>query len=426
MSHRKPRIVIVDGYSTGRELVRELAARNVDCVHLRSTADVPEPAARSFDIGPYAIDLGHFEDMCAALAAVEAVEPQAVVAGSEWGVTLAEWLADGLGLPTNRMPLASARRDKFAMIEAVRRTGLLVAQQAALSSVEEARDWVRRRDQWPIVVKPLSSAGSDGVSVCACMGDVERAFAGAMNRRNFMGLCNERLLLQSYLSGPQFIVNTVSRDGLHYVSDAWYMTVGTPWSPTAMRELHLLEPSLALAQALFDYTKTAITALGIENGAAHSELRWTPNGPALVETNARIMGAAMDPVPYRAAGLPTQASCFAEAITSPAQFESTLARGHYEFRQHLTKVFFLFEHAGEIGGVGGLDRLSALPSFHAHYRALRPGDRVWRTSDTLARGGTVYLVHAERPRILADLERIRAWEKQGALYAVRTASEAAA
>ncbi len=31
------RIVIVDGYSTGRELVRELAARNVECIHLQST-----------------------------------------------------------------------------------------------------------------------------------------------------------------------------------------------------------------------------------------------------------------------------------------------------------------------------------------------------------------------------------------------------
>jgi hypothetical protein len=37
------RIVIVDGYSTGRELVQEIVERNVECLHLRSSQQLPCP-----------------------------------------------------------------------------------------------------------------------------------------------------------------------------------------------------------------------------------------------------------------------------------------------------------------------------------------------------------------------------------------------
>jgi hypothetical protein len=416
----KKHVVIVDGYSTGRELVRELSGRGVTCLHLRSTPQIPSVVSKCFDVSAYDKDLGYLGTVDAAIDRLCVLCPDAVVAGSEWGVTFAEFVADGLGLPTNRIETISARRNRFDMIEAVRVHGLRTADQAPVHTAEEAHVWAKRHRKWPVVVKPMLSAGSDGVVICNHHADIDHAFAQALYRENLLGSFNDRLMIQSYLSGPQFIVNTVSRGGRHFVSDVWQVAYRVvPGGSSAPGSMTLLDPSRPVSRDLVAYTLAALRALGIENGAAHSELRMTPQGPALIETGASLMGEAMDAAPYQAAGLPTQASRYADALTAgnavncSAQGENT-----YVFKRNLVKVFFEFDQRATVRDTDGLSKLKALPSFHGHYRSLGKGAQVWRGSDSLFFGGVVYLVHDDPKQIEADLRQFREWESAGELYAL--------
>lgn len=415
-SHSLRRIVVVDGYSTGRELVRELSTRDIECLHLRSTPELPAVVRSCFDRRPYDGDLGYLGPAEDAIAVLRAYRPDAVVAGSEWGVTFAETVAQGLGLPTNRPATRAARRDKFEMIEAARRHGLLVAEQAIAQDAAAAHAWAERHGAWPIVVKPLASAGSDGVSICHDHADIEAAFANALGREALLGGVNEHLLLQSFLPGPQFIVNTVSWNGRHRVTDAWSMITAVRGRDVVPGGIQLLDPATPEAEALILYTLRVLDALGIENGPAHTELKMTPQGPALIETGARLMGAAMDEPSYAAAGLRTQANVFAGVLAGEA--EAGFDEECYRLRRPMTKLLFNFDRHGEIRGTEGLGRLRELPSFHAHYRPLSRGARVWRTADWLACGGMVYLIHDDPSAIEADISRIRRWERRGELYAV--------
>jgi biotin carboxylase len=414
---KQKRIVIVDGYSTGRDLVRELLDRNVECLHLRSSPELPAAVAQCFDPTPYDGDLGYLGTPEEAVEVLRFMGPDAVVAGSEWGVSFAEEVAHGLGLPTNRIESLTARRDKFEMIEAVRGHGLRTAAQALLSSLEEAHAWADRHGEWPIVVKPLSSAGSDGVTVCHSHADIDAAFDNAFGQVNFMGGTNERLLVQSYLPGTQYVVNTVSWSGRHYVTDVWRMEHTVVGSTVIPQGMTLVDPRTPEARALTDYTLGVLDALGIRNGAAHSELKWTPDGPALIETGARVMGAAMDRCSYAAAGIPSQAAVLAMVLSgSDCERDDLFLRRHYRLRRQLALVLFNFSEAATVTDTEGLARLGDLPSFHAHHRGLKPGDKVWRTADWLARGGVMYLVHDSADQIAADIRAIRDLEKRGALY----------
>jgi hypothetical protein len=419
-THGNKHVVIVDGYSTGRELVRELSGRGVTCLHLRSTPHIPSLVSKCFDVSAYDEDLGYLGPVDAAISRLHVLRPDAVVAGSEWGVTFAEFVADGLGLPTNRIETTSARRNEFDMIEAVRAHGLRTADQGSVQTAQEAHAWAKRHGKWPVVVKPMLSAGSDGVVICNHHADIDHAFAQALYRENLLGCFNDRLMVQSYLSGPQFIVNTVSRGGRHFVSDAWQVAYRTvPGGSIAAGSMTLLDPSLSVSRELIAYTLAVLPALGIENGAAHSELRMTPEGPALIETGTRLMGGAMDAAPYRAAGLPTQASRYADALTaSNAVNYSAPGKSTYVFKRNLVKALFVFDHAGTVRDTDGLSKLKALPSFHSHYRGLETGARVWRTSDSLFCGGVVYLVHDDPKQIEADLRQFREWGAAGELYAL--------
>ena len=414
-------IVIVDGYSTGRDLVRALLERDAECLHLRSTPALPSAVAGSFDPSPYDAELGYLGDAGAASDALKAFQPRSVIAGSEWGVTFAEQVAARLGLATNRPELSNARRDKFAMIETARACGLHVAQQSVVTSPAAAHAWASRHATWPVVVKPLASAGADGVTLCRSHADIDSAFAAAIDRENFMGGFNDSLLMQSYLAGPQFIVNTVSRNGRHYVTDVWSMSLVCKGNQVIPGGIDLLDPGTSDSNALIAYTTRVLDALGIENGAAHTELRWTPEGPALIETGARIMGAAMDEASYRAAGTYSQASVYATVLSGePWEYSRLFAHGHYEPGRHMSKLMFDFTCDGQVTSVDGLSQLRSLPSFHAHYRGLKPGDLVCKTKDWLCRGGVVYLVHDSREQISADIATFRDWERRGRLYGIES------
>lgn len=419
MTSRK-RVVIVDGYSTGRDLVRELLDRNVECLHLRSTPDLPRAVAACFDPTPYSKDLGYLSRPAEAQVALTRLKPDAVIAGSEWGVSFAEETAHLMQLPSNRIETLAARRDKFRMIDTVGQAGLLVARQALISSLEEAHAWATRHGRWPIVIKPLASAGSDGVTICHNHEDIRTAVARALNEENFMGGHNSQLLIQSFLAGPQYIVNTVSSRGNHYVTDIWKMDITQTGREVIPQGISLLDPEAPHARSLRDYTLRALDALGIQNGAAHSELMLTREGPALIETGARIMGAAMDTPSYEAASLSSQAGVLASVLAGE---DLPREAAHYRRNRQMSKVLFNFKEAATVTGIEGLKRLATLPSFHAHYRGLKPGSTVHRTADWFAQGGVVYLVHDETARIQHDIRQIRRWEKTGLLYELAPLSE---
>ncbi|MGI9488268.1 MAG: ATP-grasp domain-containing protein [Geminicoccaceae bacterium] len=414
-------VIIVDGYSTGRELLNMLILLDTPCLHLRSVAEPPSVLARSFDPRGYLEDLGHLGVPVEAAATLRDRNPAAVVAGSEPGVTYAEQLADQLGLPTNDMHQAECRRDKFVMTRTIADHGLHAASQILLRDKAEAECWAGKIARWPIVLKPIDSAGSDGVTICHSYDDIGYAADRIFDKTNLLGFTNRKLVAQSFLDGQQFIVNTVSKDSLHTVTDVWYMNVRpVPGFANAMQDFVLADPNAPEIAELIAYTKKAITALGIRNGAAHSELKLTKEGPALIETGARLMGPTIEASPYLAAGLPgTQASALAHSLVAPDRLvEDYRAERCYCYRKAIAKSFFIFKGQGTVRSTKGLERLKSLPSFHSMHRPLLEGDEVRLTADTVGRGGVVYLVHDRPEQIDQDRSLIRKWDDDNQLYEV--------
>jgi hypothetical protein len=125
-------IVIVDGYSTGRELLRELLALNVECLHLSSEAQY---AKRDYEAGLYDADLGYLGQATAVEEVLWPMAPTNVAPGSEKGIELAARLSAALGLPTNDLDRIPDRRIALAALRHIR-------QPAPLSSVWRSRHFI--------------------------------------------------------------------------------------------------------------------------------------------------------------------------------------------------------------------------------------------------------------------------------------------
>jgi biotin carboxylase len=400
---------VVDGYATARFLVAELTARGAECVHVASGPNPPASYRRVFDPTIYLRDLGHDPDRHATAARLRELGVAAVVAGAETGVELADQLNHDLGTPGNDIGTVAARRDKFAMTERVRAAGVAAPDSTLAATPEEAVAWFTARGGSPVVVKPVASAGTDAVSVCRTEEQVRDSTAALLGTTNFFGAVNDVVVVQEYLVGREFMVNTVSLHGVHKVVDVW-RSVRLPGTRPICDYQEPLSPTDPDAQRVAAYTVDAITALGIRHGAGHTEVMLTASGPVLIESAARLMGGFLPWVSAKFSGT-SQIHLCAAALTNPAEFER-FSHADAELSRHVRNVWLINPRPGPGRADGWQRRLEELPTFVALTSKVRPGQTVPETVCLPSAPGFVSLAGD-----LADVDRdqrtIREWEANG-------------
>lgn len=146
----------------------------------------------------------------------------AIIAGAETGVLATDELATRLGLRGNGNDtrLSKARRNKYLMGEVVRATGVRAVAQRMVKTWEDAREFLEKLQLdgiacrastsiYPVVVKPVESAGSDDVFKCQTTEDVKQAVERIAGKVNGLGVVNECALVQEFLQGTIIPVSLI-------------------------------------------------------------------------------------------------------------------------------------------------------------------------------------------------------------------------
>lgn len=143
-----------------------------------------------------------------------------------------------------------------------------------------------REFQYPIIIKPSDRSGSLGVSkICA-----PAEYYPAIDKAMEVSFRHEAMI-EEFIEGREISVEFISYQGHHYplqITDK--VTTGAPH----FVELEHHQPS-SLSKDMYDtiysITEKALNALGITNGASHSEYKITPKGRiAIMEIGARMGG----------------------------------------------------------------------------------------------------------------------------------------
>ena len=296
-------VVVTDTFTTGAFLANSLfkMGYKVICVLSADLKDllkmIPEGLEVSFEA---TITLDHEAEHSIALQSVidqihaVGIPVVAVFAGAETGVELADALSEAMGLRTNGTAQSEARRNKYVMGETIRSAGLRAVKQLRATAWGEIEAFL---DAWQpnpykVIVKPVDSAGSDDVTLCLNLQEVQAAFGNIMGKVNGLGLVNKAVLVQEYLEGTEYILDLVSRDGEHKVAGVWTYdrrpVNGAGFVCFGQRMVSADEPHV---KELIAYQKKVITALGIRHGPTHGEVKWFKDEPVLVEVGARCQGA---------------------------------------------------------------------------------------------------------------------------------------
>ncbi|MBO1416847.1 ATP-grasp domain-containing protein [Streptomyces sp. FH025] len=404
-----PLVAVVDGYSSGAHLVRELLDRGAACLHVRSSPTVNPYYQATFNPSHYVDDLGHDPDPAAVAARLTARGIQHVVAGTESGVALADHLAHLTGRPGNVLELAPARRNKFRMAEALADAGLDAPRSTLATDPDEAAQWFTGSGSDAVVVKPVDSAASDHVRICRNAVEVSRAAADVLESANLFGTPNRTVLLQEFLEGPEYYVNTVSVDGRHLVVETWrYTKSRTPDGAPVFDFEEPADPESPQVQGLHRYLSEALTALGIRNGAAHSEVVLTSRGPVLIDPGARLGGGVLPWVSAKLAGH-SHAGLLAAGIVNPPELSAAALPLRWE--RPIRYVSLINHFPGTVADLGWRDRLADLPTAVAVAALPSPGTHLPRTHDLLTSPGFLYLSGTTHEEVEADYRTIRGWER---------------
>ncbi|GGQ68119.1 ATP-grasp domain-containing protein [Couchioplanes azureus] len=384
-------VVLVDPYAPSRRVPPVFHQAGYQVVRVQSTPERPLVYQGTLDLSPYAANIVHDGDLDATLAAVRAHDPVAVVASGEIGVEFADLLATELGLPNNGTALSVARRDKYVQIETLRAAGLRATRQLLVTDAEQLAAWHAELGG-RIVVKPIRSAAGDGVHFCSTPAESVAAYRKLLDSENIFSRRNEGVVAQEYLVGGEYVVDTVSCDGRHHVTDMWkYEKLTANGIVDLTCGVRLLPRHGAVQEALVPYAFQVLDALGIRYGAAHLEIKLTPDGPCLVEVGARMAGLDLPGFCQPALG-EGQLEWIVDAYTRPERFAER-AGTDYEIKQHVVSAWAVSTVEAPLKSYPMMGVIEGLESLYDIRPVVSPGGRLRRTVDDLSTPLIVNLMH---------------------------------
>ncbi len=400
---------IVDAYGIGKFLPAALDRYGVTPVHVRS--DFPD-VHLTYQPEDFTVDIAHHGDVAATAATLRGHGVDFVVAAMESGVLLADALSAALGTPGNGTNRPASRRDKYDMVRAIAAAGLAAADSIASADAGDVVAWAQQRDQWPVVLKPVASAGMDHVYFCGSAQDIRSSHAEIMASTDRYDQRNTTVLAQEHLDGDEYFVNTVSRNGVHHLVEIWrYHKQQIDSMRSMVSNEHPVPSDDPAARQVGEYALAVLDALEIRNGAAHTEIMLTAAGPVLVECGARLGGAHLPDVVSRCIGT-DQVDRLAWAIARPDEVTAGNAKP-YELLTTVRFMNLIVPRDGVVPDEAGWAPVRALDSFLEVVVTQPAGTRIERTVDLASSPGYAYLISDDADQVEADYQRLRALEANG-------------
>lgn len=300
------------------------------------------------------------------------------------------------------------------MGECVRAAHLNVPEQILCHDAGAAKRWFIGRGSRPVVVKPVTSAGTDGVSLCSSEEEVVAKVGALLGRRNRLDILENTVLVQEFTEGAEYAVNAVSLNGLHDVTDIWsYRKVCVNQSYFVYDAIDLIPYEGEVQERLRRYNAGVLDALEIRNGPSHCEIKDAPGprGCVLVECAARLMGGDIL-LASKGCADKWQVGATVACFIDPAAF-SEAAGLPYRLRAGCMVVFFIARAEGRFLGLRSPERLYGLAGFRGLNLRLRRGERMRRTVDFFTTPGWVFLAHREPAVLEQARDAIRDMEAHG-------------
>jgi biotin carboxylase len=210
----------------------------------------------------------------------------------ESAILAAAVAADALSIPSNPVDAVRTARDKALTRQALERHGVRQQPWRLCRSLDEVVAFRNSLAGAPIVVKPVTGAGSAGVRLIRNDADLRATWdsIGGLKWWALLDNPDNAVIAEAVLSGSEFSVEAMSVDGRHEIlAVTGKLTTGEPefvelghWQPAKLR--------LDQRDAVVNRTVEILDAIGHRTGPSHTEVMVDGLNVGLIETHTRFGG----------------------------------------------------------------------------------------------------------------------------------------
>ncbi len=310
--------------------------------------------------------------------ALSAYEPDGLATYLDAGMAGYAGVAAALDLPFHTASTAAALTDKSRQRQVLADAGLpmpacqVIAPDQAESSLADIESAVG----WPAILKPRSAQGSRYTFLARDRVDLARLL-------DALGPSRPEMVLEGYLADDPARVDShyaayVSVESVVAAGRTSHLAL-TGRFPLAenFRETGFFIPAAlddAEQQEVLALATAAIEALDIRIGCLHTEVKFTPDGPRIIEVNGRVGGGVPEML-ERAAGIPLLELTLRVALGEDIRIDGPVTTERIGYR------FFLQPPAvsATVATIEGVERVSDHPRVDTISVHQGPGaDLDWR------------------------------------------------
>jgi hypothetical protein len=327
-------------------------------------------------------------------------------------ITYADRLCAQLGLPFNGLRLSEARRNKVLMNDAINKAHLRTPFQFETDKLEDLLAWLKQAG-YPVVIKPVSSGGTDNVYFCDSNSQVIDCFHKIYGSRNLMGQINTSVLAQEYIDGIEYAIDCVSFNGIHTLIDVFQYQKGT-YSGRAFvyekeRFLRAEDPT---TQRLWAFAQQALDALEFRTGASHMEVKINSKDEIVfIEVGPRLSGDDTHKlVQVTRADGKSQMEYTIDAVLGESSPDPL-----YQTAQEGVRVHIVSKSGGRLKGLRYDDKIKSLSSYTRMNLHVEIGGQVAITTDMTNGAGWIDLSNADAAMLQEDERQLDAILRDGIL-----------
>jgi biotin carboxylase len=262
-------------------------------------------------------------------------EPDGITTYLDAGMVELARMAEKLSLPFHSPATAAALTDKARQRRALADAGLEIPPCHLVRPGQSARELsaVEAEVGWPAILKPRSAQGSRCTFLVRDRAELE-------NLLDALGPGRPGMVLEGYLAddparaGDPYAdyvsVESVVADGVisHLALTGRFPPAGN------FRETGFFIPAALDAEsrsAVLDLATRAIDALWVRTGCLHTEVKFTPDGPRIIEVNGRLGGGVPEML-ERAAGVSLLDLTLRVALGEPVFVDGPVATDRIGYR----------------------------------------------------------------------------------------------
>ena len=414
-------IIIVECMSTGINFIQDIVDRNYNPIVL-DTKVIDNEIGRTYNhhkqedlkliTEDYTLitEKDTYEET---LEMVRELNPVLILPGSEKGVVLATRLANDLNLLSNSYDNIEAMTLKDKMQERLKEKGLRSIKGQVVNSLEEAIDFYDSENLKKVVIKPSYSAGSSSVKICLSKEDMIKNIKELFDDYNCFGNENTELLVQEFIEGEEYIVNTVSSAGKHRVTLIWKYSKVKTSDGSIIYDIMETVDELDLGEAeMVEYAYKVADAIGVEYGPIHGEYMVDENGPVLVEVNCRPCGGTLAPEFLDRISGQHETDSILDAYLKPELFKLKLRIPYRLLAKGVIKDFIVpYDLVAESTSIYHISK-----NLESHYKTVfedlsLPGKSFIKTKDLFSSCGLIYLVNEDYYTLQKEIDFLHDIEK---------------